>query len=394
MILSIIKGIAGSLDTVLQVSVQGFLRTEFYNNTLQQYLLLAGTLLLVILFNKYLSSLVSRLLFQVLRWSRFGTYGKLFVEKTLRPLEFYLVLHTIYFGFNLMNTPDFMNNTFLNVTIQGYLIGFYKILFIINTAWIFSSVAGFIISVMNEKALLTPDPTDDQVVSFLKDLFSVIIWVTSIICILAIVFHVNVTSIVAGAGIAGLAIAFAAQETLQNIFGSISIFSEKPFIVGDIIEVDGVIGKVDKVGFRSTRVRALDKSYLTIPNKNIVNNRINNITKRTSRRVQFLLGVEYSTPPETIDKIVAECRTYLEEKTSKIDVPIVQFFGFGASSLDIWVDYYLEDPDWAIYLQQRHEIMMGIMKIVTGNGASFAFPSQTLYMRQDEGKSPGPENRN
>jgi len=362
------------------------LETEFFNNTLGQYFLLAGTLLFVIIFNKYLSSWIGKLFFQLIKWTRFGNYGKVFVEKLLRPLEFYLVLHTIYFGFSFLDPPDFLSNTFLGLPLLVYLQGIYQILFILNTGWLFSRVADFMIYGMNEKALLTPDTSDDQIVSFLKDLFWIVIWTATLLCILAIVFDVNVTSIVAGAGIAGIAIAFAAQETLQNIFGAISIFSEKPFIVGEIVEVEGAIGRVDKVGFRSTRIRALDKSYLTIPNKNIVNNRISNITKRTSRRVQFQLGVEYGTDPETIEKIVSEMRQFLIENTSTEDPPVVQFFGFGASSLDIWVDYFIEDPDWVNYLKIRHDIMLGLMKIVTSAGSSFAFPSQTLYMRNEHRK--------
>ncbi|KRP09111.1 MAG: hypothetical protein ABR94_07965, partial [Sphingobacteriales bacterium BACL12 MAG-120802-bin5] len=369
------------------MQISHILDNEFLNNTIRQYLWLGGVLLVVVIFNKYLSSFISRILFQLLKWTRFGEHGKLFLKLTLRPLEAYLILHTLYIGFSFLDAPDFMSVTFLGVTLLEYVQGIYQLLFIINTGWLFSRIADFIITVMNEKALLTPDPTDDQVIGFLKDVLRVVIWTTVVLCILGFVFHVNVTSIVAGAGIAGVAIAFAAQETLQNIFGSISLFSEKPFIVGELVEVDGIIGTVDKVGFRSTRVRALDKSYMTIPNKNIVNNRINNLTNRTARRVQFLLGVEYGTSTETIETIVDEIRSYLESHPAVLDQPVVQFFEFGPSSLNIWIEYFIHLMEWVPYLAARQEIMLQLMRIVQDNGASFAFPSQTVYVRPQQGET-------
>ena len=370
------------------MQISHILDNEFLNNTIRQYLWLGGVLLVVVIFNKYLSSFISRILFQLLKWTRFGEHGKLFLKLTLRTLEAYLILHTLYIGFSFLDAPDFMSVTFLGVTLLEYVQGIYQLLFIINTGWLFSRIADFIITVMNEKALLTPDPTDDQVIGFLKDVLRVVIWTTVVLCILGFVFHINVTSIVAGAGIAGVAIAFAAQETLQNIFGSISLFSEKPFIVGELVEVDGIIGTVDKVGFRSTRVRALDKSYMTIPNKNIVNNRINNLTNRTARRVQFLLGVEYGTSTETIETIVDEIRSYLESHPAVLDQPVVQFFEFGPSSLNIWIEYFIHLMEWVPYLAARQEIMLQLMRIVQDNGASFAFPSQTVYVRPQQGETP------
>ncbi len=365
-----------------------FMDTEIWGNTLRQYAWLLGVILVVIIFNKYISNFISRLLFQLLKRSRFKHSGQLFLKLLLQPLEFILVLHTIYIGFQMLDAPEFFQFKFIGATLHQYAYGLYTLLFIVSTGWLFSRFADFIITVMNEKAQLTPDPSDDQVVSFLKDVFKVVIWTTVVLCVLAFVFHVNVTSLVAGAGIAGIAIAFAAQETLQNIFGSISLFAEKPFLVGDLVELDGITGTVDKVGFRSTRLRALDKSFQTIPNRNIVSNRIINLSRRTSRRVQFLLGLEYGTKAEAITAIVSEIDAYTTQHPVTNEPSVVHFYGFGASSLDIWVEIYFEYLEWDDFLRKRQEIMLGIMDIVEKHGGSFAFPSQTLYMRQDVPKEP------
>jgi MscS family membrane protein len=364
-----------------------FLDTEYLGNTLRQYAWLLAIFLFVIIFNKYISSLISKLLFQLLRKTRFRHQGKLFLKLMLQPLEFYLILHTLFIGFHTLHTPAYFENEFMNVSVQEYMEGLYHLLFILCTGWLLSRFTDFIITVMNEKALLTPDPSDDQVVAFLKDVFKVFVWSTVLLAILAFVFHVNITSLVAGAGIAGLAIAFAAQETLQNIFGAISIFTEKPFVVGELVEVAGIIGTVDKVGFRSTRITSLDRAYLTIPNKNIVAGNINNLSRRTSRKVQFLLGLEYGTPPAVIETIVQEIRKYTTGHPRMNEPSVVNFYQFGPSSLDIWVEYYLEYIGWDKFMPLRQEIMMRIMDIVLENGGSFAFPSQTLYLKNEATES-------
>jgi MscS family membrane protein len=357
------------------------LELEFWGNSVKQYSWFLGVLLFVIIFNRYISRIISKLLFSLLKRTRFKDKGKEFLKLMMPPLEYIVVLHTLFIGFNSLHAPEFFQETFLGTSISGYLFGIYRLLFILSTGWLFSRFGDFFITVLNERAEETPDPGDDQVIAFMKDVIKVIIWTSVILCILAFVFDVNVTSIVAGAGIAGIAIAFAAQETLQNILGSISIFSEKPFVVGELVEVDGVTGTVDKVGFRSTRVVSLDTAYMTIPNRNIVAGKISNLSRRSSRRVQFILGLEYQTSAELINKIVDDIRMYTNTHQRTNEPSVVTFYGFGASSLDIWVEFYIEYLAWEAYMPVRHEMMMGILQIVQRNGARFAYPTQTLIFK-------------
>jgi MscS family membrane protein len=280
--------------------------------------------------------------------------------------------------------PGYWQNEFAGISVREVLLGFYRFLFILLTAWLVSRIVDFIIIVLRQRALKTEDPADDQIVDFLKDVSKALVWIITFFCVLAIVFHVNITSVVAGAGIAGIAIAFAAQETLQNIFGSISIFTEKPFIVGDLVEVNGITGTIEKVGFRSTRVRTADKSYLTIPNKNIVNNTISNLKLRTSRRLQFIMNLTYDTPEDRLQKVLADIKSWGDTHPRNNDRNVVTVYNLGASAIEVWVELYFEYVGWEEWMQLRSESILRIMQIVKNNQVKFAYPTQTIHLQRPQ----------
>lgn len=356
------------------------------NNTLRQYVWVAGVILFVLIFNKYISKLISKLLFRLVRRSAFKEHGELFLVRILKPVQYLIALQALFIGISTLNEPEFFDSPFLDITYQRFFYGLYRFLAIINIGWLVSRFTDFFTDILKQKAEKTDDTTDDQLAAFLRDVFRVIVWTMVILTALSVVFHINVTSLVAGAGIAGLAVAFAAQETLQNLFGSIAVFTEKPFVIGDFVEVDGIQGTVEKVGFRSTRVRTADRVYVTVPNKNIVNNKMNNLTLRSSRRVQFAIGLTYDTKEEVFKKIIADLRNHAEAYPKRNDRYVIVLNNFSASSIDIWYDIMLENEDWELHMETRNNLIFDIMRIVRENGGNFAYPTQTVHLINEEKK--------
>jgi MscS family membrane protein len=361
-----------------------FLNTIFLDNTLRKYAWLLGTIIFVILFKKYISRVISLLLFRLVQRTQAGKMTEDFLALTLKPIEYLIILNTIYFGFSTLKYPEKWKIEFGGIALQYFILGFYKLLLILAFAFLFSRVAEFITRVLKHRAAQTDDPWDDQLVIFLRDVFKVIIWCIACFCALSIVFHVNLASLLAGAGIAGLALAFAAQESLQNIFGSIAIFSEKPFVIGDLISVDGITGKVIKVGFRSTRIRTLDTGYMTIPNKIIVNNKLENLTRRASRRIQFILGIAYSTTKQQMESLIADLKAYGENHPKRNDETSVAFYNFGAYALEIWIEMHLNYEEWETYLQTRNEALFALYGIIEKNQVKIAYPTQVVKIESDE----------
>ena len=197
--------------------------------------------------------------------------------------------------------------------------------------------------------------------------------------IMGAVFNMNVATIVAGLGIGGLAIALAAQDTLANLLGSFTIFADKPFVVGDLVNVAGYDGVIEKVGFRSTLLRTMDKTLVVIPNKKMIDSPLENLTLRNLRRVKFNVGVLYGTSSEVIRTISDQITEYIQTHKETTEDTLVTLDSFGESALNIQILYFIEIVDYNAYMKIKEEINYKVMEIVLKNEAKFAFPSRTLY---------------
>jgi MscS family membrane protein len=216
-------------------------------------------------------------------------------------------------------------------------------------------------------------------------------FVKAIVVILAFVailsnFGFNVAALLAGLGVGGIAVALAAQKTIENLFGGIILYTDRPVRVGDFCRFGDKMGTIEEIGIRSTRVRTLDHTLISIPNATFSNMEIDNITARERIRLLAILTVRYETTPDQLRYILVEIRKLLYSHERVIsDTPRVRFINFGAYSLDIEVLAYVNSTDWAEFLGIREDIFLRIMDIIEASGSGFAFPSQTLYMGKDDG---------
>lgn len=192
----------------------------------------------------------------------------------------------------------------------------------------------------------------------------------------------SVSGLIAGLGIGGLAVALAAQESLSNLFGSVTIAADLPFQVGHWIKAGEIEGTVEEVGLRSTKIRTFSGSLLQVPNKILAAEAIENFSRMRNRRVAQVIGVSYETSPETMELLVADFRAILlaDEGVDKGATLEVQFDDFGDSSLNIAVLYYTTDVSLRGYRDNRQRINLALMRAVAARGTSIAFPTRTLYL--------------
>ena len=197
----------------------------------------------------------------------------------------------------------------------------------------------------------------------------------------------DIGTILAAAGIGGLAFALAAQDTIANLFGSVSIFADRPFRVGDRIRVGGFDGPVEDVGFRSTRIRTLDGHLVTVPNSKVVNEMVENISKRPSIKRALNIGVTYDTPPDKIEKALKHIKKILADveqiNTDPDTPPRIFFTEFKDCSLNIMVLYWFKPPDYWAFLDVGQKINLDIMRAFEAENIEFAFPTQTLYVKKE-----------
>tara|TARA_R110002073_G_scaffold89852_5_gene212463 strand:+ start:31682 stop:33310 length:1629 start_codon:yes stop_codon:yes gene_type:complete len=248
--------------------------------------------------------------------------------------------------------------------------------------YVFLKLAQVLVSFYHSYAEKTEGKLDDQLIPILRNFLKGIIIVVGAFRLL-ILFGADATTILAGASIGGLALAFASQDTVKNLIGTVMIFTDKPFHIGDWIQAGEVVGTVEEVGFRSTRVRAADTSIYQIPNSKLSEMVISNSGLRLYRRYNTQLGLRYDTPPELIEAFVKGLREIIEaHPDTKSDNYIVEFNGFGDSALLIMMNMYLKDLAWASEQKSRHQIHMAIVKLAKELGVDFAFPSTTVMIEQ------------
>ena len=195
----------------------------------------------------------------------------------------------------------------------------------------------------------------------------------------------SISGLLAGLGIGGLALAMAAKDTLSNLFGSVTIFSDQPFQVGDWIKVNDHEGVVEAVGFRSTRIRTFYKTEVSIPNSVVANATIDNFSRMQRRRVSTTLGFTYETTPDQMEKVLAGIRNVLKKtKGVNQDFYMVSFTGFGASALEVLLYYFTDTTVWTEYVEIRERVNLAIMRATEKAGVEFAFNSMSVYLRSGE----------
>ena len=241
--------------------------------------------------------------------------------------------------------------------------------------------------VLARRATKTESKLDDSLVPLLRTAVRLFVTFVGLLFVLQNL-DINVSSLIAGLGLGGLAIALAAQDTVRNLLGGVTIFADKPFEVGDWVVVDGVEGTVEAVGFRSTRVRTFYNSLISVPNGNLMDSGIDNMGQRRWRRYKTTLGVAYHTKPDQLQAFVEGIRAIIQANPGmRQDYYIVEFHGFGATSLDILVYCFIDAEDWNEELRTRHVLNLDIMRLAESLQVEFAFPTQTLHIARMPGQA-------
>ncbi|MFW0714489.1 mechanosensitive ion channel family protein [Pedobacter sp. N23S346] len=366
-----------------------FFEQVFWGNTVKAYCLFGAILFLGIILKRVFSKLLSKLLFKLFKNFSQQSHDDAFVALLVKPIEVFIQLTTLYLAINQLKHP-------LEVAIFHYrkLVGKVKIsvpvslgdcidriflfMIILSIFWIILRIIDFISHVLLFKASLTSNKSDDQLVPFLKELFKTLIIFIGFFTLLGFVFEVNVLTLITGLGIGGIAIALAAKESLENLIGSFTIFLDKPFVVGDLVKVDGVEGTVEKVGFRSTRIRTSERTMATIPNRGMIDGVLENLSLRNSRKVSFIIGLTYETSSASLRKIITEIESHINNHIGTSDDGNASFKSFGDSGLNIEVNYFVTVLNYNDFLKIRQEINLEIMDIVMRNQSDFAYPTQRL----------------
>ena len=360
-----------------------FLQIEFLSNTLLDYSWFIGAVLVGLLFKKLISKYLSHLLFKIVGKKGAEVGVDKFDTLLTKPIGFFIMLSIIYLGSSHINYPEVWNLAPENeVGLKMLINKGFSLIYVYSIFWIFLKVIDFIGLILNKRAEATENKMDDQLIPFIVEIAKIITYIFALVIVMGNVFEVDITALAAGLGIGGIALAMASKESLENLLGSFTIFFDQPFTVGDTVTVGTVTGTVEKVGFRSTRIRTFDKSLVTVPNKKMIDAELDNLGMRPVRRVKFNIGLTYETAPEQIKAIVTDIQAMINQHPKTNQEGKVRFQEFGSSSLDILVMYFVDSPKWNDLIDVKEDVNYKIMEIVKKHNSDFAFPSTTVYLQK------------
>ncbi len=249
--------------------------------------------------------------------------------------------------------------------------------------WGLLRVIGVLDGYFKALAAKTGSTLDDLLIDLMRRVSKAAVWVIAVIFIAQNIFKLNVSALLAGAGVLGLAVAFAAQNTIANIFGAITLILDKPFKIGDRVEVAGSAGMVEAIGLRSTRLRTLDGTLWYVPNREMADSKLLNHAKRPNIKYAFDLGLVYDTTPEQMKHAVAILHEILDNHPlfdMEKQPPRIYFTDFKEYSLNISVIVWFQTVDFFAMQDARHAINLAILERFNAEGLSFAFPSRTNYL--------------
>jgi len=328
-----------------------------------------------------------------------GRLAKLFIDRAARraqdrgreltgvllsALARPVVLVTLVFGLALW----FQSGAVLHLAegLRSLLDACMRILTAVAAAYVLYSLVDVVDYYLDKLARGTEGKVDDILAPLVGKSVRITIAVLVILNVAQVVSGKNITTILAGLGVGGLAIALAGQDTIKNFFGSMVILGDKPFEIGDRVIIDGHDGPVESVGFRSTRIRTLEGHLVTVPNSQIVNGTVLNIGKRPYIRRTANITITYDTPPAKVRRAIEILKEILEnhEGNDPEYPPRVFFSEFNDCALNILVIYWYHPPDYWAYREFSERVNLQILERFNEEEIDFAFPTQTVYLANDD----------
>jgi MscS family membrane protein len=344
----------------------------FLENSAIDLILFACIILLGLLLRRLFANSFSRLVLRFFPKEYISLQDCILLVR--KPFEWLTLWVFLYVATQQIHIPE----TWHLVSIENFGIRYlisklYETALIINVSWLFIRIMKVGIFVAQEKWQGVEQKSKQQFIPFLNDLSLVFIIAGTGFVVLGRIFEVDVVALITGLGIGGLALALAARETLENLFASFTIFLDIPFVVGDNIQIGTISGDIEKIGFRSTRLRGADGNVIVIPNRLLTSQSLENMSEREFRRAKFTLTCDLKTSPDQIKQAVSAIteRIHQDKLCRKKEAKVV-FEGFGPYSLDISVMFFVETKDLSVFQSTKQEINMGILEILQAHQITLA----------------------
>ena len=342
--------------------MNGFLDQVWLDNTLKSYLVVAGIILFVILVKKYVAHSIAGFLFHFVKRIWKDVDKKSFTSLVSKPLGSFLAIFVSIVTLYKLKFPQALEVDIYRLTLKEFFHTLASLVLIISFIRLLLRIIDFIAIILHIRADRTHDTTDNQLVVFFKDFFKVVISIVGLLMILKFTFGYNITNLLTGLSIVGAAIALALRESLENLIASFIIFFDKPFSMGDVVKVQTFTGTVEKIGLRSTRIRTDQKTFITVPNKQMVDSILDNLSLRTQRKGELRLEVSLSTPSPILEQLITGIRQISNRK--EIESTTVLLNDITSSAFLIVIDYFTGPITMADFNAVKEQVNFEILRLM------------------------------
>lgn len=360
-----------------------FMDDIFLGNTIRSYLLVSGTILLVLIIKRYVSRYIASLCYRLIHRVWKNVRKQSFIELVVSPLKWFLLILISVFAIDKLNFPEQFHYIIYGHSTEEIFDKLGTGIIIISFTWLVLRLVDFIALVLEEKANRTPDDRDNQLIVFFRDFLKVIIGICGVLLIVKACFNQPIGSLLTGLSIVGAAMALAGKESLENLIASFIIFFDKPFFTGDTVKVNNITGKVEHIGLRSTRIRTADKTLVTVPNKQMVDSMVDNWSMRTRRRAEIKLELSAKTGSNTIEEVCNALKKLLAENTPPVISGSVYLKEVSKNGSIIVAEYYTDPFSLEEFDALKEKINFGIKKILEMASVDFAGESNTIVISND-----------
>lgn len=347
--------------------------------------------ILAIVLRRYIAAIVTKLFFVVFRKIANQEHIQRFKELLQRPIQAVLMCILLFIAFNQFNLyfekiliferhKSFASSRIAEVTTSSFSLMelidhlfFFGLIFYVIL--LLARIIIFLFYIWVERAIKAKDRERQQLLPLLRDVLVVMLWSFGFFTVLGVVFHVNVATLIAGLGFGGVAIAFAAKESLENLLASFMIMVDKPFTIGDHIKIGSVEGLAEQIGFRSTRIRTFDQTLVSLPNKNLIGTNLENFSERGRARVKLKLNANYGLSQVALKTVIQELKNAINANENTVGEAVVFLENFGGT-IEISVVYFIPIPSSKTIEEIKQELNLEIYKVMYQYAHGFGFPAQ------------------
>lgn len=363
-----------------------FLQLKIFDNTVQLYIEVFGFILIALIIKRIISRYLAALIFKLLTKKEKQFRKQAFIDLIVSPLDAFLITFIIVISLDKLTMPQFLDFKIYKATLKNILDAVASTALIVTFIRLCIRFVKYVSLIFEEKANLTLDQADNQLVIFFRDFFKALLYILGVLLLLRFTFHYDISKLVTGLSIVGAAIALATKESLENLIASFIIFFDKPFTTGDLVKVQGFTGNVEKIGLRSTRIRTDHKTFITVPNKQMVDTILDNVTLRTQRRAELRLEVGLSATIDQLRKIIPAIKMILQKDA--IESSTVFLSDTGKNAHVITVEYFTTMQQTIVEFNAlREEINFAVIELLNKNGVELAAASTEILVMQKSNSS-------